>query len=89
SALVDFVQWGTGVDLGGARIVKKKSIWPETSPSQYDFAPPAAAGESLALVSSNKGTAAVDFRNGSPSQGRSNTSGSAAKMEVFLPLIER
>lgn len=89
SALVDFVQWGTPEDVGRADVAAAKGIWPQSTPGPYDFVPTAAAGESLALVSSNAGTAASDFRNGPPTQGRSNTSSGSTKMSVYLPLVER
>lgn len=89
--LVDFVQWGSADNLGRTDLAATKGIWAETSAGQYDFVPTAAAGESLALVSSNKGTASVDFRNGLPTQGRENSlsDGGAVKMLLYLPLVER
>ena len=89
SALVDFVQWGTPDDVGRADVAAAKGIWPETSPGQYDFVPAAASGQSLALTSSNKGTAAADFGNRAPTQGRGNSSSSSSSKKIFLPLVER
>lgn len=84
--LVDFVQWGTAEDVGRSDVAAGKGIWPEISNGQYDFIPTAPEGQSLALSSSNDGTAATDFRNGSQTQGQNNSSSSSGSKKLHLPI---
>ena len=75
-AMVDYVQWGTPINTGRANVAAAKGIWQETSPGQYDFAPTAGPGESLAFGGTNSGpgllTLSSDLANGAPTQGQEN-----------------
>jgi uncharacterized repeat protein (TIGR01451 family) len=74
--MVDYVQWGTPINTGRANVAAAKGIWQETSPGQYDFAPTAGPGESLAFGGTNSGpgllTLSTDLANGAPTQGQEN-----------------
>ncbi|MEM7129814.1 MAG: lamin tail domain-containing protein [Chloroflexota bacterium] len=90
--MVDFVQWGTPEDVGRPDVAVAKGIWAQTStnPIQYDFVPKALDSQSLALTSSNNGSASVDFANGNPTQGANNPPVTGSTNEtVYLPFINQ
>lgn len=89
--MVDFIQWGTPKDVGRSDVAASKQIWPEISPGVYDFIQPASGGHSIALRSSNGGTAASDFGNGEPTQGTANPTSvpSESGIKIFLPTVMR
>lgn len=76
AAMVDFVQWGTSVDVGRADVAADKGIWTEISTNSYDFVPTAPAQTTLAYSGMNGGggllTLSTDFTNGTHSQGAEN-----------------
>ena len=90
--MVDFVQWGTDEDVGRPDVATAKGIWAQTSsdPARYDYVQRAPDGQSLALISSNRGSASVDFANRAPTQGTSNSSGpSSSTKSIYLPFVSR
>jgi len=76
AAMVDFVQWGTSVDVGRSDVAADKGIWTEVSTNSYDFVPTAPAQTTLAYSGMNGGggllTLSSDFTNAAHSQGAEN-----------------
>lgn len=85
--MVDYLQWGTPSGIGRSTVAARKGIWPETSPGVFDFIPTAPAGQSVALISSNGGTAASDFANGEQSPGQPNSPVGSSSTSIFLPFV--
>ena len=76
TAMVDFVQWGTSVDVGRSDVAFAKGIWDQPGLNVYDFVATAGAGESVAYSGANSGggllTLSSDFTNGPPTPGAEN-----------------
>ncbi len=77
-AMVDFLQWGTALNVGRADVAADKGVWTEFPgpPPTYDFIATAGAGESTAWCGGNGGggllTLSSDFASGPPSLGGPN-----------------
>jgi len=76
AAMVDFLQWGTSVDVGRSDVAADKGIWTEFSTNSYDFVPTAPAQTTPAYSGMNGGggllTLSSDFTNAAHSQGAEN-----------------
>jgi hypothetical protein len=76
AAMVDFVQWGTSVDVGRSDVAAAKGIWTKFSAISFDFVPTAPAQTTLAYRGMNGGggllTISSDFTNAAHSQGVEN-----------------
>ena len=92
-AMVDFVQWGTGQDVGRADVAEAKGIWRQLSPGQYDFVATASAGQSTAWLGTNSGggllTFSSDWTNQASTQGSDNASVPVGDQRVFLPITKK
>jgi len=93
AAMVDFVQWGTGQDVGRSDVAEAKGVWRQLSPGQYDFVAVAGSGQSMAWLGTNSGggllTFSEDWTNQAPTQGVANQSSSAGDKRVYLPITTR
>ena len=93
AAMVDFVQWGTGQDVGRSDVAEAKSVWRQLSPGQFDFVSTAAGGQSVAWLGSNSGggllTFSSDWKNQVATPGSTNVTLPPAQQSIFLPLAIR
>ena len=75
--MVDFVQWGTAVDVGRSDVARDKNIWLELSTDVYDFFPTATNNQTLSWCGTESGggflTTSLDFGNADATQGAANT----------------
>lgn len=74
--MVDFVQWGTDVDVGRSDVGRDKDIWLELSTDSYDFVPTATNDETLTWCGGESGggflTTSLDLDNATATQGAAN-----------------
>lgn len=74
--MVDFVQWGTDVDVGRSDVARDKDIWLELSTDSYDFVPTATNNETLTWCGGESGggflTTSLDLDNATATQGAAN-----------------
>jgi hypothetical protein len=93
SAMVDFVQWGTGQDVGRSDVAEAKVVWRQLSPGQFDFVSTATGGQSTAWLGSNSGggllTFSSDWKNQAPTPGSANMTLPPAQKSIYLPLAIR
>lgn len=73
NAMIDFMQWGSGADIGRTDVAVAKGIWPQFGPNDYGFVPTVSGpGDTAAWCGTNAGggvlTTGGDFRNGPGSQ---------------------
>ncbi len=75
--MVDFVQWGTDVDVGRSDVARDKNIWLELQKDVYDFEPVATNDETLTWCGTESGggflTTSMDTGNAAATQGSANT----------------
>jgi len=75
--MVDFVQWGTAVDVGRSDVARDKGIWLELEQDVYDFLPTATNAQTLSWCGheSDGGflTTSMNLSNDDPTQGAANT----------------
>ncbi len=75
--MVDFVQWGTDVDVGRSDVGRDKDIWLELSTDSYDFVPTATNNQTLSWCGGESGggflTTSLDLANATATQGAANS----------------
>ena len=75
--MVDFVQWGTPVDVGRSDVARDKNIWLELSAEVYDYFPTATNDQTLSWCGVESGggflTTSLDFGNADATLGLANT----------------
>lgn len=75
--MVDFVQWGTDVDVGRSDVAVTKGIWLELEEDVYDFEPTATNNDTLNWCGNESDigylTTSMNLNNGSATQGSANS----------------
>ncbi|MBL4772367.1 MAG: lamin tail domain-containing protein [Alcanivoracaceae bacterium] len=75
--MVDFVQWGSSMDIGRSDVARDKGIWLELQMGIYDFVPTSASNETLSWCGTESDggflTTSIDFINSQASQGMANS----------------
>ncbi len=74
--MVDFVQWGTEVDVGRSDVAVDKVIWLELEPDVFDFIPTATNNQTLSWCGNESDgmylTTSLDLGNTNATQGAAN-----------------